>query len=62
MLVARIGAIVGQGVFGELLYLNCAVPMLMVAGLLTGQSMGSRQSIVSHMFSQAPWAQSELMS
>ncbi|KAF0296835.1 Synaptic vesicle glycoprotein 2A [Amphibalanus amphitrite] len=39
MLVARIGAIAGQAVFGELLYLNCAIPILMVAALLMGGAL-----------------------
>jgi len=33
---ARIGAILGTTVFGQLLYINCAVPLLLVAALLVG--------------------------
>ncbi|XP_037077922.1 synaptic vesicle glycoprotein 2C-like [Pollicipes pollicipes] len=36
MVVARVGAILGTSAFGQLLYINCAVPLLLVAGLLAG--------------------------
>ena len=40
LVAARMGAIVGNLVFGYLVESHCATPILMVAGLLFGETLG----------------------
>ena len=39
--IARIGAILGNVIFGQLVDANCAIPMLLVAGLLAFGGLSS---------------------
>lgn len=42
LVAARLGAIVGNLVFGYLVESHCATPILMVAGLLFGERLSKR--------------------